>query len=144
MDHALSGGERRSPLSTTKVCFEEWMNTIATTLRYETWILLALLAVVVTYQLLTGTIKMRGLLRDKMGDRAFSPARLQLLIATAVGSLYYLMLVIGNEKPGEFPAVPRELLVALGGSHALYLGGKLSSLLKLAFGLSSARNKRQT
>lgn len=117
------------------------MNTFATVLRYEIWIFLMVLAAVVAYQLLTGRINPRGLLRDKMGGRAFSPGRLQMLIVTVGGALYYVVLVLSNTKTGEFPEVPKELLLALGGSQAFYLGGKLSLLLMQVFGLSSPRNK---
>jgi hypothetical protein len=121
---------------------EDWMNTFATVLRYEIWILLTVLAAVVTYQFLTGRINTRGLLRDKMGGRALSPGRLQLLMATIGGALYYLLLMLSNEKPDEFPEVPSWLLLGLGGSHAFYLGGKLSALLRQVLGLSSPRNDR--
>ena len=117
------------------------MNALATVLRYEIWILLTVLVAVLTYRLLTGRINTRGLLQDKMTGRAFSPGRLQMLIVTIGGALYYLVLVLSNPRVGEFPEVPKELLVALGGSHAFYLGGKLSLLLMQVFGLSSPRNK---
>ena len=120
------------------------MNALTTVLRYEIWILLSAIVAVVAYRLLTGAINMRGLLRDKMSERAVSPGRLQLLMTTVGGALYYLTLVLSNTKPGEFPEIPKELLLALGGSHAFYLAGKFSSLLMQLFGLSSARNKRQT
>lgn len=115
------------------------MNALATVLRYEIWIFLTVLAAIVAYQLVTGRIRTRGLLRDKMNGRALSPGRLQLLMATAAGALYYLLLIFANEKPGEFPEVPRALLLLVGGSHVFYLGGKLSALLTQKLGLSLPR-----
>lgn len=116
------------------------MDALATVLRCEIWALLIGLASIIAYQLLTGRINTRGLLRDKMNGRAFSPSRLQLLMATAAGALYYVLLIFANEKPGEFPEVPRALLVLLGGSHAFYLGGKLTGLLRQILGTSSSNN----
>ena len=112
------------------------MNSLTTILRYEIWIFLAVLAAVVAYQLLTGSINTRGLLRDKMKGRGFSPGRLQLLMATFAGAFYYVLLIFANDTPGEFPPVPDSLVLILGGSHAFYLGGKLSALLGQKLGLS--------
>lgn len=117
------------------------MNALTTVLRYEIWIFLTVLAALVAYQLLTGRINTRGLLRDKMSGREFSPGRLQLLMATVGGALYYVLLIFANEKPGEFPEVPSSLLLLVGGSHAFYLGGKVSSLLAQKLGLSSPRKE---
>ena len=120
------------------------MNSLSTFLRYEIWIFLTVLAAVVTYRLLVGTINTRGLIRDKITGRAISPGRLQLLVMTVGGALYYLSLVLSNTKVGEFPEVPKELLLTLGGSHAFYLAGKFSSMIMQVFGLSSPGNKSQT
>jgi hypothetical protein len=117
------------------------MNALTTVLRYEVWIFLLALAAVVAYQLLTGKINTRGLLRDKMNDRAFSPGRLQLLMTTLGGVFYYVLLIFANQTRGEFPPVPSTLVLILGGSHAFYLGGKLSALLGLKLGLSSPRKQ---
>jgi hypothetical protein len=115
------------------------MIALTTVLRYEIWIFLTVLAAVIVYQLSTGRINTRGLLRDKMKGRGFSPSRLQLLMATMAGALYYLLLIFANEKPGEFPEVPRELVMLVGGSHVFFLGGKLSALLTQKLGLSLPR-----
>jgi hypothetical protein len=102
-------------------------------LRYEIWILLITLAAVVFYQLVTGRINTRGLLRDKVSGRSFSPGRLQMLIITTVVPLYYMLLIFKSEKPGELPEVPGTLLMMMAGSHAFYLGGKLAGLLRQLF-----------
>ena len=57
--------------------------------RLMSWELVAfasLLTVLVVYQLLTGRINTRGLLRIKSGRRTISPARIQLLVITALAA----------------------------------------------------------
>lgn len=91
-----------------------------------TWEALGLLFVVfavVASQLLTGHINMRGLLMKKEGDRAFSPERVQLLLATLAAAFQYLSEVL--KDPTRFPEIPRSWLLLFGGSHALYLGRRL-------------------
>ena len=101
-----------------------------TTLAYwESVILLAGFFGIVFWRLLTGRISLNGLLE---GDRAdgstyFSPGRVQLLIATILFAFYYLTQIVN--KPSAFPPVPQELLVVLGGSQAVYLGGKARAML---------------
>ena len=95
--------------------------------RVELVFLFGALLVVVGYQLLTGQIRLTGLLED--GDtRHFSLTRLQLLIFTFLGLVEYLSLLATN--PHALPEVPQTLLVVvLGGSSALYLTAKASPLL---------------
>ena len=112
------------------------MNTLVIILRYEIWILLITLSAVIFYQLVTGRINTRGLLRDKISGRSFSPGRLQLLIVSLAGAFYYLLMIFNSENPGELPEVPSSLLMMVAGSHVFYLGGKLTGLLKQLFGLS--------
>ena len=66
----------------------------------------ALLAIF-AFKLFGGQINMRGLLADKETG-TFSPGRLQLLIATLGGALFYFFKIVG-------------------GSNAGYLGGKIYS-----------------
>jgi len=87
---------------------------------------------VIAWRLLTGQIRLDYLLcgdrRDKGGDTTFfSPARTQLLIVTMITAGYYLLQVIHD--PTTFPRIPVAWIVALGGSHAIYLGGKAQSML---------------
>jgi hypothetical protein len=84
---------------------------------------------VVAYKLLTGKIPLAGLLYDKQpgGRAAFSPARLQLLIFTAAVATRYLGEVIAKPPHDSLPHLPLSVVVALGGSHAVYLGGKAVS-----------------
>lgn len=102
------------------------MEMLSTVLRYEVLFALTLLAVIIAYRLLTGQINTRGLLRDKVGGRAISPGRLQLLIVTLLILSYYVMEVLETKK---FPNMPQSFVLALGGSNLFYLGGKFYGLL---------------
>ncbi|MBL8178646.1 MAG: hypothetical protein JNK48_28490 [Bryobacterales bacterium] len=84
-------------------------------------LLLGLLAAAVLYRLLTGGIRTKGLLLDSEG-RSHSPARLQMLVLSIGGAMHYLSLVAQN--PAKLPDPPQELLLLVGGSHALFMGSK--------------------
>lgn len=102
------------------------MNALATLIQYETWALIISLSSIVGYQLLTRRINTKRLLYE---DGHFSAARVQLLMFTVGGALFYLSLVFENPDPQTLPEVPNELLLILGGSHVLYHGGRLKSLI---------------
>jgi hypothetical protein len=95
-----------------------------------TFFLLGLIAIV-AIQLLTGQIKMAGLLHGEISgrprghDEYFSPERVQMLVFTIGAALYYLSLVLANPNPGKFPDVPTTWPAILGGSNTVYLGGKV-------------------
>ena len=110
-------------------------------LQIEIWVLLIGLAIIVSYRMLTGTINTNGLLHDKGGGRGFSPVRLQLLLSTLAFAVYYIGLVLTIKKPADFPRVPQEMLLLLGGSHLFYLGSKTVGLIFETFGISRTRNK---
>ena len=84
---------------------------------------------VVAYKLVIGEISLAGLLYGKEpgGRAAFSPARLQLLIFTAAVAAIYLGEVIANPRQDSLPHLPLGIVAALGGSQAVYLGGKMVS-----------------
>lgn len=115
------------------------MDALSTVLRYEMLFLLVGLIAIVTYRLLTGGININGLLLDKTGGRAFSPGRLQLLVVTLGIAIYYLSMVLENKETGKFPDLPNEFLLALGGSHVFYIGGKVYGLLASRLGFASPR-----
>jgi hypothetical protein len=96
--------------------------------QYEIFVLLAGLAAVVGFQILTGRITTNGLLSDKAksGVSGFSPARLQLLMFSLGVGFYILGKVVSAIAAGHpaFPEIDPNVLVVLGGSHALYLGAK--------------------
>jgi len=116
------------------------MDTLSAVLRYEMFFVLAGLAGIVAYRLLTRQINTDGLLRDKVGGRAVSPGRLQLLVVTLFVAVYFVADVLQTEK---MPDLPREYLLALGGSHLLYLGGKAYAVLALKLELAAARAARR-
>src|SRR5260370_6029705 len=101
------------------------VNTLFAFLPYEMFFVLATLAVMVGYRLLTGQINTKNLLRDKVTNK-FSPGRLQMLIATGFVAVYFVAQVLETEK---MPQLPQEFILALGGIHLLYLGGKIYSVL---------------
>jgi hypothetical protein len=84
---------------------------------------------VVLYRIVIGEISLAGLLDAKQPDGrpTFSPARLQLLIFTVVIAGYYLHLVVADPHRDSLPDLPQSVVAALGGSHAVYLGGKALS-----------------
>lgn len=134
------------------------MTTLSTVLRYEMFFLLATLAVIVFYRLLTGKINTDGLLADKAANSqvpnrnepknmggittpnseipndkkpknisgVISPGRIQMLVATLLLTVYIVTKVL---KTNQFPDIPNEYLWALGGSHGLYLAGKVYGML---------------
>lgn len=100
---------------------------------------------VIAWRLFTGGIGLDCLL---YGDRRdwksptgyssfFSPGRTQLLIVTSLTASYYLLQVIHD--PTTFPKIPAAWVVALGGSHAIYLGGKAQAML---FGIRDLIDRR--
>jgi hypothetical protein len=108
------------------------MKTLIILVRYEIEFLLAALAAVVTFQILTRRITTTGLLsvKDKKGVASFSPARLQLLMFTVATAAYVLSKVmssIANDPIPTFPEIDPNVLIVLGASHAVYLGAKTLS-----------------
>jgi hypothetical protein len=101
------------------------MDTLFTVMRYEMFFVFAALAFIVGYRMLSGHINTKGLLLDKV-TKEFSPGRLQMLIVTSFVAIYFVMQVLEMEK---MPQLPQEFILALGGSHILYLGGKTYSVL---------------
>lgn len=57
-----------------------------------------------------------------------SPGRVQLLVLTIMTALQYLLATIHD--PSHLPAPPSNLVTALGGSQALYLGAKAWDMLQ--------------
>ena len=89
-------------------------------------VFLGSLMAIVLFKLLAGSINLVGVLTDKE-TQAFSPGRLQLLLATFGGAIFYFSQIVNMENPLAMPPVPPELLVIVGGSNLLYLGGKIHS-----------------
>ena len=99
------------------------MRLLASFAKYELGILLAAFAGVIVYQLLTGAIKMSGVLREKTrtGTGGVSAARVQLLLFTFAMAFYVLSQVIEFRT---FPEIETKWLLVLGGSHSVFLGAK--------------------
>ena len=96
---------------------------------WEGIILVSGICGIVLWKLMTGTISLNYLLHGDtrpVGGKAkrtyFSAGRAQMLMFTVAGAGYLLLQVI--QDPTKFPDIPTPLLIALGGSHAVYLGGK--------------------
>jgi len=111
------------------------MTPLMTFLKYEMLFLIGALFLLVAYGLLTGRINSTGLLSTKDKEEAFSPARVQLLVATLAGAFGYLTQIFNN--PGRLPDVPTELILTVGGSNLFFVGTKAHSLL------SSIRNAQK-
>lgn len=92
---------------------------------------LGALAAIVATRLLAGGINARNLLygRKVGGALYFSPERIQLLLFTLWTAVSYLLGVVETKGGGKLPDIPTTTLALLGGSHALYLGGKAYSML---------------
>jgi hypothetical protein len=105
--------------------------------------LLAGFAGVVIVKMLRGEILLDGLLDsvDPDGTRSFSPARLQLLIITLVVAGDYVRQAVIGPQHNALPALPKELIAALGGSQAIYLGAKWYTMLAEPFLKNLTRRK---
>lgn len=119
------------------------METMVLVLRIEIWCFLIGLAAIVFYRMLTGAIVTRGLLDDKGQGLAFSPARLQLMISTVAVAFYYIGNALNSAHTGQFPTIPNEMLLVLGGSHTFYLGSKTVALLRESLGLARSKSQKQ-
>jgi len=82
-------------------------------------------------QILSGRIHTKFLLHGtrKDGSRYFSPERVQLLLFTLGTAGNYFVSAAQNAGRGILPDVSQQTLMLLGGSHALYLGGKAYFML---------------
>jgi len=105
------------------------MDFLSKMVYWEMIFLLGGLCVIVLWRLFTGGIRLNLLLYgdDSTGQIFFSPGRLQLLMITLLVALRFVLEVIGD--PSAFPRIPNAWLVALGGSHVVYLAAKAQALL---------------
>jgi hypothetical protein len=75
---------------------------------------------VVTLWRLFSDSSFSGLLQSS--DGSLSPGRIQLLVLTIIAALQYLLMTL--QDPHHLPALPSNLVTALGGSQVVYLGSK--------------------
>jgi hypothetical protein len=124
------------------------MPYLAKAAQLETIILLSGLMIVVACKLIAGDIHRSGLLTVSKDPRRpdapseFSPARAQMLMATLLGAMYYIIQVINNRSADRLPDAPSALVGIIGGSHAIYLGGKVQSAWDLLTGRPKANSKQ--
>ena len=99
------------------------MEALKIFVKYEVGFLITAFSSVIAYQLLTGRINMRGLLREKTaaGLGKVSPARVQLLLFTFAMAVYVLSEIVRSQN---FPTIETKWLLILGGSHSIFLGAK--------------------
>jgi hypothetical protein len=102
---------------------------VASMLRLEIWGFLALLGLTIFYRMLTRKINLAGLLSTKGNSRSTSPARVQLLLTTLVVCANYLSSVT-HTTSNALPNISPQWLFALGGSGAIYAGGKALKTFK--------------
>jgi hypothetical protein len=121
------------------------MPGLVTAARWEMIVLLGGLMFAVVYKIFSGGVTLSGLLMVKGGDDddTFSPARLQMLMSTVLAGMYYLLQVINSPPSNSLPDVPTPLVGILGGSHAIYLGGKVQSLQDQLFGKRRQKDDAQ-
>lgn len=101
--------------------------------KLEVYVFLGALAVIIAHRLMTGEINTNYLLwgTQKDGTKYFSPERVQLMLFTLGTAMFYLSNVLQNRSSGVLvlPDVSNQTLAMLGGSHAIYLGGKAYMML---------------
>ena len=112
--------------STPSTLFALAVSTVAQASQYVVFGFLSALAAIISAGLLTGSINTSGLLHGKSpaGQESISPTRVQLLLFTLATAGTYLTQAFSAQGSLTMPDVPEHTIIALGGSHALYLGTK--------------------
>jgi hypothetical protein len=111
------------------------MNSLFKVGEYGGFVLFLAFFAVVVWKMITGEISLDGLLesKDDQGTRSFSPERAQLLIFTLLVAGKYVLAVIQNPHRDSLPDLSAELVAVLGGSQAIYIGGKAWSRFAPSF-----------
>jgi hypothetical protein len=95
------------------------MRLLMNVAHWESLTLVVSLGIVTLWKLFQ-SVSFAGLLRSS--DGTLSAGRIQLLVLTILTSLQYLLATMHD--PTHLPAIPASLVMALGGSQAVYLGAK--------------------
>ncbi len=95
------------------------MHSLANAARWELIILFTAFGAVALWKLFHSA-SFAGLVRSS--DGTLSPGRIQLLVLTILTALQYVLATIHD--PSHLPALPSNLVTALGGSQLVYLGSK--------------------
>jgi hypothetical protein len=95
------------------------MRILEVVARWEAILLIAGFGAVIGWKLMRSAA-FDGLLRAN--DGTFSPGRVQLLAATLGAALHYLLAILHD--PTRLPTIPSGIVMAVGGSQAVYLGLK--------------------
>lgn len=112
------------------------MSQLAEALGYCLLAWLAVLAAILAFRMLTGEIPLEGILTTKGED--IDPERLQSILVTCFVLMFFIIEVPGALARRSLPDIPQALLVLLGGSNGLYLGGKIARTQ----GAAPTRNRR--
>jgi hypothetical protein len=91
------------------------------------------IAALVGFRCLNGGMRLAGMLaQDAQGQAEGRPApeRVQLLVMFLIALIGYARVALTTPASPSMPPVPPEILVLLGGSHGIYLSGKLTRVLQ--------------
>jgi hypothetical protein len=105
--------------------------SLNTLIAWEIWLFLVTLASVIFYLLLTRKINTHRLLYEKNQKYNYNWTGVQLLLASVIGVVLYLVQLRDNVISNNFllPQIPQYLLLILGGSNTFYLSNKLKTLI---------------
>lgn len=92
------------------------------------------LVLVIAYWVVSRRLSLRGLLTESSTGQMALLSRPQMLFAALAAAAVYVGMVLEAIDTGSaFPEVQPELLAALAGSQAVFIGGKLMSNLMSKF-----------
>jgi len=99
------------------------VRTLAAVARWETIALVASFGIITLWKLFQ-SVSFDRLLQSS--DGTISPGRVQMLVLTVLTALQYLLTTVHD--PTHLPRIPEGLVIAMGGSQAIYLGAKAWSI----------------
>ena len=99
------------------------MRILAAVARWEAIALISSFGIITLWKLFQ-SVSFNGLLRSS--DGTLSPGRIQMLVLTVLTAMQYLLTTMHD--PTHLPHLPQGLVIATGGSQAVYLGAKAWSI----------------